>query len=215
MEEVWKDIYFYDFRTDEWIDYRGYYQVRNYGRVKSLERIDSNGHKVKEKIKKTTMKNNGYYHLVLYKNGKSKTFHIHKLVAFMFVPNDCYDKNVINHKDEDKSNNIYSNLEWCTQQYNNLYGTHKERSDAHQHKKPVVMIDIYTGEVLGVYESIKDCSRRISEDNSLKYVWAISNACRFHENNPKGRNDVINDCTFYFLKTYENLKKGDKNELYV
>ena len=33
----------------------------------------------------------------------------------------------MNHKDEDKSNNVVSNLEWCTHEYNNTYGTRNKR----------------------------------------------------------------------------------------
>ena len=37
MQEIWKDIYYTDSITGEIIDYRGLYQVSNYGRIKSLE----------------------------------------------------------------------------------------------------------------------------------------------------------------------------------
>ena len=37
MEEIWRDIYFYNKPTEEWIDYRGIYQVSNLGRIKSLD----------------------------------------------------------------------------------------------------------------------------------------------------------------------------------
>ena len=37
MEEIWKDV----------VGYEGYYQVSNLGRVRSLDRIASNGRKIK------------------------------------------------------------------------------------------------------------------------------------------------------------------------
>ena len=37
MEEIWKDIYFYNINTNETIDYRGLYQVSNFGNIKSLK----------------------------------------------------------------------------------------------------------------------------------------------------------------------------------
>ena len=39
MEEIWKDIYYFNEPTNEWIDYRGLYQVSNLGRVRSLDRL--------------------------------------------------------------------------------------------------------------------------------------------------------------------------------
>ena len=47
-EEVWKDIYFIE-NGVTW-DFRGVYQISNFGRVKSLERYDKLNHKRNEKI---------------------------------------------------------------------------------------------------------------------------------------------------------------------
>lgn len=51
---------------------------------------------------------------------------VHRLVAEAFIPNP---ENLpqVNHKDENKSNNDISNLEWCTNEYNSRYGTKIER----------------------------------------------------------------------------------------
>lgn len=52
--------------------------------------------------------------------------YIHKCVAQLFVPNpNNYE--YVNHRDENKRNNVYSNLEWCTFEYNMNYGTRNER----------------------------------------------------------------------------------------
>lgn len=57
---------------------------------------------------------------------KWKKCYIHRLVAIAFIPNP---KNLpeVNHKDEDKSNNHISNLEWVTRVENVNYGTGTER----------------------------------------------------------------------------------------
>ena len=34
---------------------------------------------------------------------------------------------MVNHKDEDKTNNFAENLEWCTNEYNLSYGTARQR----------------------------------------------------------------------------------------
>lgn len=84
-------------------------------------------------FKKLSLKDNGYYHVCLYKNGKGKHFHIHRLVGQMFIENDDpLNKNQINHINEDKSDNRASNLEWCTSKENMNHGTRTSR-----HKKQV------------------------------------------------------------------------------
>ena len=52
-------------------------------------------------------------------------YFVHKLVALTFIPNpnNLYS---INHKDENKTNNSVTNLDWCTVDYNNHYGKRGE-----------------------------------------------------------------------------------------
>ena len=62
----------------------------------------------------------GYYSVDLMKNGKRYKFRVHRLVAEAFVPNPD-NLPMVNHKDEDRLNNIASNLEWCDNTYNSQY----------------------------------------------------------------------------------------------
>ncbi|MDE3290425.1 HNH endonuclease [Lacticaseibacillus paracasei] len=115
-KEIWKDIE----------DYKGLYQVSNLGRVRSLERVDSNGHYVKEKVLASFPNRNGYFKVNLYRDRNIKQVSIHRLVAAAFLDNPD-NLPEVNHIDEDKSNNAVSNLEYCTVMYNNTYGTRLER----------------------------------------------------------------------------------------
>ena len=105
--EIWKDIE----------GYEGFYQVSNYGRIKSLERKVFNGfgyRTIRERVLKTGISSHGYSIVNLgYK--KSKT--VHRLVAKHHLDNPKnYD--VVCHKDNDPTNNNISNLYWGTQSMN-------------------------------------------------------------------------------------------------
>lgn len=103
MNEIWKDIK----------DFIGLYQVSNFGRVKSLKWG-------KERILKPRKLKCGYFAVILYKDGVTKSYFIHRLVAQAFLPNP---NNLpqVNHKNENKTDNRVENLEWCDQKYNCQY----------------------------------------------------------------------------------------------
>lgn len=153
--EVWKDIK----------DYEGFYQGSNWGRVKSLERIDCIGHHRKERILKPKKDKYGYLQVNLWKNGKKKTFTVHRLVTEAFIPNPN-NLPCINHKDECKTNNNVNNLEWCDNKYNNAYGTRTERCC-----KPVLQYDL-EGNFIREWKSTAECGR-----NGFKQ-GAVAACCR-------------------------------------
>ena len=69
-----------------------------------------------------------YPRVTLYFEGIGyKSVSIHRLVAEAFVSNpNHYD--MVNHKDEIKTNNYYENLEWVTASQNVNYGTRNQRA---------------------------------------------------------------------------------------
>lgn len=108
-KEIWKNI--------DGID--GVYQISNFGRVKSLSRVKVENRR--ELILKNG--NNGkYLYVHFYKNKKQTNFSIHRLVAMAFVPNPKKLKEV-NHKDGNKLNNNFENLEWCDRKDNEKHAS--------------------------------------------------------------------------------------------
>lgn len=106
------------------LDFIGYplYDITDDGTVISLSYRRSN----KEHPMKPHKDTKGYYQVKLRNEFGSKQFIIHRLVAMAFIPNPD-NLPQINHKDEVKTNNHVSNLEWCTNDYNVHYGTGIER----------------------------------------------------------------------------------------
>lgn len=118
---------------EEWKDIKGYeglYRISNIGKVLSLNY--RNYHWAKELVPKKN--NNGYLWVELRKDGKSKPFLIHRLVAEAFIENPN-NYPLVNHKDENPLNCEASNLEWCTQKYNVLYSMKKHPKRAKNPRK--------------------------------------------------------------------------------
>lgn len=114
-------------KDEKWLPIKGYetfYEVSNYGRVRSLDRTvyfrnDKGSRDYKGKILKLKY-HNGYAQINLLRNKHLKTMNVHVLVAKHFLEK-IEDKPWVNHKDGIKSNNHVSNLEWSTPSENNIH----------------------------------------------------------------------------------------------
>lgn len=122
-------------------EFESYYAVSDMGNVKSLR----SGKALKQHINSR----NGYCYVVFSVNNKRKTMRVHRLVAKAFCKNP-YGYQLVNHKDEDKTNNCASNLEWCTAKYNSNYGDARAKLVNSRIKngntRKIVAVNIYTRE---------------------------------------------------------------------
>lgn len=185
-DEIWKDI----------PNYEGYYQISNYGRLKSLEKYVNSGIKNNSKVKRKericTAKINklGYIHYSLSKNQKYFNINAHYILAELFLSKMNYkymdyenvskinlNKLEVNHIDENPTNSRIDNLEWCTHTYNINYGNRNKKVSKAMlnYKKFSKKINQYDLDM-----------NFIKTWNSLKEIWretgytrsAISKCCR-------------------------------------
>lgn len=94
--------------------FEGRYAVTSCGKVYSYRQ--------KKFMKQCGEENN--YQIVTLCDGKgnNKSYYVHRLVALAYLPNpNNYPE--VNHKNEKKDKNNVQNLEWCTKEYNLMYGT--------------------------------------------------------------------------------------------
>lgn len=136
MTEIYKNTNLTNLPNEQWKDIKGFeglYQVSNMGRIKALRKevpIPNTSGKVRiyeEHIMKCQL-DKGYVKTQLYKNGKKKTIKVHREVAIAFIPNP-ENKPTVNHiKEEEKSNNCVTNLEWATHSEQLKHGTYIQRN---------------------------------------------------------------------------------------
>lgn len=166
--------------------YEGLYEVSSLGYVKSL-----NYHRTgKEKILKPAKNKYGYLFVALYRNGKRKMSKLHRLVAEAFIPNPEGFKQV-NHIDEDKTNNVVSNLEFCDCKYNNNFGTRNERSAVSQRNHPAKSKPVEASKYPD-FRTIEFCFASTMEAGRNGYTFQSVSACCRGSFNREGNNKYKN-----------------------
>lgn len=144
-KEEWKEITIID----------NEYQISNMGRV-----INKKG-----QIMKTHIDKDGYQRIALYDRTLKKYKHLKvaRLVAIHFIPNPD-NLPEVNHIDEIKHNDIYTNLEWCSNYYNQNYGNHQKNSAKTRtnHPKFSKAVDVFDldGKFIETLPSSRECGRK-------------------------------------------------------
>lgn len=216
ISELWKDIGV--FRK---FDFKGKYIVSTKGRVKNKRKGNF--------LNPYSNKDHKYPYVTLTKDtGGYITAPIHRLVAEHFLINPNGYK-YINHKDENPRNFDINNLEWCTQKYNNNYGSHGENL-AKSLGVPIVQLD-QCGNLVKVWDSTKETGRNgfnsgdicrcinKSEKSHKGYVWL-----RQSEYSKMSKEEVIEYCSqrdkriaqvdedWSLVHVYDSLRYIDQTE---
>lgn len=102
------------------IGFEGLYMVSSDGEVVSLPRDYKYG-KIENPTPLKKDMTRGYYRVTLFKDGVRYRKMVHLLVAKAFIENP-EQKPIVNHKDENRTNNTVENLMWCTYKENSNWG---------------------------------------------------------------------------------------------
>ena len=166
QDEVWKDIE----------GYEGLYQVSTCGNIKSLAKPRKNGNGrsyiQKEKLLKQSFTSTGYKKVELYKDGKRKSFKVHRLVAIAFIPNPD-NKPEVNHIDGNKINNNIDNLEWVTSSENSIHAYETGLSPNKKELDEIRIIELYNKgaskeEISRMFDVSNVVIARILKENGIR-----------------------------------------------
>lgn len=145
--EIWKDI----------VGFEDLYKISNEGNILSL---------LTDKVL-SPYNNKGYLMVRLYKNSKPSSLYVHRLVAQTFVenPNGYVE---INHIDENKRNNHYSNLEWCSRVHNCNHGSRNDRiGTASSVNKLIPVVQLSKeGNIINTFNSINEAGEYLGKNPS-------------------------------------------------
>lgn len=107
IAEVWADV----------PGYEGMYQVSDRGRMKSLDRLNSRGHRIKGRMLRTPLDYKGYPSIALSKGGKGSSVRVHRIVMAAFK-GPAPEGLEVCHNDGNRANNNLENLRYDTHQAN-------------------------------------------------------------------------------------------------
>jgi hypothetical protein len=149
-KEVWKQI----------SGYEGMYEISDIGRARSVDRIGPDGKNYKGKPLTPALNRTGYYFVRLRKDGHTKSFKIHRLVAMNFIPNEN-DKSEVNHIDGNKTNNVVGNLEWVSRSENLKHAFKIGLKSVEGERNPKSKL---------TKADVEEIRRRLSEGEFQKYI---------------------------------------------
>lgn len=155
--------------------FEGIYSISENGKVSSIRRS------LGKRLMKNRIKPNGYVGIKLCNNGKQFHLSIHRLVALHFVDNpNNYPE--VNHKDGNKENNHYLNLEWVTSSENQKHAFRLvlqkvRKGKDHVQSIPINQLDL-NGNFVKSWESIKQVKRELGF-NTFGIIKCCKNEKRY------------------------------------
>ncbi|MCC8990476.1 MAG: HNH endonuclease [Staphylococcus sp.] len=164
--------------------YEDFYEISNFGRVRSLDRLTNNSVGTfvrKGKMLKPSINRSGYKFVLLTDGNKNRKLEkIHRLVALNFIDNPL-SKPFVNHIDGDKLNNKVGNLEWCTPLENTTHAIENKLFVPSQHCRKgriIRKVGMYSkdGEHLKTFDTCKSAAQFVGTDS--KTIIKVCNGYR-------------------------------------
>ena len=142
------------------------YEINQIGMIRSIDRYiefsDGRRRMFNGKIKTLNKNPNGYLQTCISEHHTTINIYPHKIVAELFVEKPISDeKLIVNHKSGDKTDNLYTNLEWVTYSENSIHSyqvLNQKRPKASGLPEPVIAFN--DNESL-YFDSMKSASRNI------------------------------------------------------
>lgn len=214
-KEIWKPVHP--------LKYSKNYQISNLGRVRNTKT---------KYVLKSNSKRSGYNSVWFSVKGEGIAYKIHQLVAHAFIPKPKNaKKNLVNHIDGDKLNNVLTNLEWVTAKENVDHGFKTGLTKSLQRK-----VDQYdkNGKFIKTFNSLKEAKEETGIDDGTivkvckgrrnhagGYIWkyhVIHDREKPDLNPPKRKKDLEDYPDYYvtddgrvFSKRYKKYMKPHKN----
>ena len=170
LEEIWKEV----------LGYNGIYFVSNIGNVKSIDHYcegRKGSGKQNGRILKLQKSKKGYLRVCLCNNNKKFNTGVHRLVANAFIPNPL-NKPQVNHINGIKNDNNVDNLEWCTNQENQIHAVKNKLNNPNLGEKHhMSKLSNKEVEVVRWMHKIGWSNKQLAEDYNVSQT-AMSNIIR-------------------------------------
>lgn len=200
------------YAAERWLPiagFEGLYEVSDFGRVRSLDRIvESRNHPLQKKrllrgrilaqrVNKPTSASYKRMQVKLYKENKLHTFNVARLVAQAFIPNPKKHPFVL-HLDDDATNNKIDNLEWGTHEENVRQAAERNRMKYGQEHHHSFFSDV---DRRMAYEMLEAGEARVFVASKFKVSYRA--ICDLANGSIKG---------YSKLDTIRQNTRGDKNK---
>lgn len=168
---IWKEISI--------IGYKGLYKISEFGDVYSCRK-----NKLLKPLRSIPNKVRYYQYFLTPHSGRGKWFKQHRLVAIHYV-SDITPGYEVNHKDLNKDNNHYSNLEYVTHRQNMIHA--RKRKNWYTNRNGILLSE-ETKKKMGIAKMKKVMA--ISEDQSLIFD-SIQDLCMHFNTYPRKFNRIM------------------------